>query len=824
MTMSWDDREPAPTVRQQAMAAAGGVMALLTVAACAGLAGYLLTLIWHPLCGRDPVLESDPDREIAALCMAVSPGENGAWWLDQKPWLIPAARKRLAAGVPHDEPTEGSAPEVNLPSEMADIAKRLKEIVRLEAVESVGVGEYYLAILKDLPENSCHSGAEHHLRALLSHKAAVHQPRPVGTDPEVMKLFHRRWEAVERQYDLALNAYEWSEVGLAALCWADRGRMFADSGRHLDSARAYRKARTHLEHYVTERKLANSESPPPPALMPFLAHCYCAEAAAYRTLGQLATAEFVLNTALSELLGMDEIILAWRTESANPAELTSSENQTLLAEWKGRELPAPTAAYVLERSGWLGMDRWQVSRARRCFELAHALRGSPASEEEDDGLAFEDQLRNFHNLHGIAMAERYAGNAGEAARRYQDLRDRLRRMRANDPTFAADTPTEYQRRLAQFQSRYLNTMERLADCELYGRRDGELAYAKLAETLEQFKDHDLLARRTNETPSRLCYKQSLALLLQGADAPTNREELFQQARQTWAVGQESDPGENSPRLAFLQQVSRACLDLFHFHADRAESPELAAESGASGEESEVPVAPALENTSEAAAPPAQTLHDTLRSEYLKLRTQNLVSRDELDVSLLAVDFLLRKPGSEAVSHARLAVELARLPARENALIVGEDDFNEVLGYLRPTYQRAIQVLLDTADQLSDEPTAQRRLLITAADYVIESLGGQRGREIDRPAAIFVIEPQRTHAIVFSDDDFGHVGYERLSTGSREDQPTLHQSLATLIKQRQVEKSWTIVWAQESLQPNKAWNAFVDAGLRFQFWDPKETRR
>ena len=67
----------------------------------------------------------------------------------------------------------------------------------------------------------------------------------------------------------------------------------------------------------------------------------------------------------------------------------------------------PLLAHIHERHAWILMDQWNVLGASQEFEQARNIRFDNYWKSKNEFA----QIFAFHNAHGLAMAERYCGDA-----------------------------------------------------------------------------------------------------------------------------------------------------------------------------------------------------------------------------------------------------------------------------------------------------------------------------------------------------------------------------------------------------------------------------
>ncbi len=431
----------------------------------------------------EPVLGRDDARGRLAKAISTLPGRDGHWWLDDEQTyvLLPAVRAGLARQikqgsadefrealqlVSRDSSSRDAGPDALFKQlqawsmdtitrmlnrggdrEVFGIPKRVFEALHPRAADAPRFVDTLRAAFDDVPNDD--TATNRHLRALLLHKLALHQPKP-GKDAEGKSRFDKNWDLAEQEYLAALALYPWYEIELSAVCHADLARLLNSREKLLQA----------ISQFQTARSLVQDNSQTATPIQYFVVDCLTKEADAYRKDGSWAKAG-------------DALLHATRLAQDR--------------RW---------VAHVQERRGWYLMDRWKVQEARNCFREAIRLRADHRPQHELDPQA---QLLIFHDRHGIAMAERYLGNVEAAAGEYEQIIHELQQSLDRD----------------EYEGRLLNTLERRADCELYGRPRGGDAVKWLKTALDRADEFEILEERNWRRLTQLMYKLSLANILAG---------------------------------------------------------------------------------------------------------------------------------------------------------------------------------------------------------------------------------------------------------------------------------------------------------------------
>jgi serine/threonine protein kinase/tetratricopeptide (TPR) repeat protein len=416
----------------------------------------------HPGSPATPAVNPHLQADLAML-----PGLNGQWWFDDMPWYTPFARQALAEAVgrsPDGEPGFGSPPSTYFNPNVAEVQKWLWEATSRCRRSLSGSQGWLLGELKTLADANLkddqlagplteqlrgfvgkHEGADWsavdlHMRALLQHKlAAIQSNRQIA-------------EEAKKTYDEALRAYgkAGSPLPLRLLCLTDAARLCS---RVLGD---FKEARRHYEEALAATRA--------PVLF---------RVEALATYGADAAAAGEYQDRLFE------------------------DARTLMQESAAGQRSHPLAAYIRERYAWSLMDQWKVEEASRQFLDAYRTRLTNLQESRNPLAA----IYVFHNRHGSAMTYRYRGDTDHARSVFKKLvGDRVLsspqgsageiEVALDEAEHRSDLPGQ-QRYLRDLGERWSNSMERWADCELYGgAASGAPVNLSRACSLYQ-KSHDL---------------------------------------------------------------------------------------------------------------------------------------------------------------------------------------------------------------------------------------------------------------------------------------------------------------------------------------------
>ncbi len=595
------------------------------LAAVVLLAALILTLV--------SVLRPQRASENLVRDIETLPGLNGQWWFDEMPWYTPFARTAVAEALRTEDAVAvlGDDAEGYLDSNVAQVqtwlgkavdrcrdslsAQQLQLLDELTAVSSERLEDEEL---KERLRQSYDTFAQDrqewtdddlYTRAVLEHKLAA-----LSNDGDMADRAIASYDAALAEYGRAKKSG--STLGL--LCQADSARLCSLVLSNYDEAfQRFRAALT------------------PDAPLLFEVETRAAFGHASRKAGDYRDDEF-------------------------------QRAKTRLQDSNKIEEGHPLLAHVCERYAWSLMDRWNVRKAEREFKTAYSIRHLNWNEGKGNPFA---SIYRFHNLHGLAMAQRYLGNVASAEVKYTELIAEIK-LELEKGESQESPPPGHQRYLRDLRERLTNSKERLADCVLYheaalGPEADRLEIASVRYREATDEAEDLGAKIVHTL------KQSIVLALMG-DVKTARERL-EEARQQSVIG------EGSKRVDVVLSLAERILDY-----KEAEDP--TAGHGALGQ---------------------FLLQQCHLSPYEQLR------RETLELQLLCAELLLR---SELASEAGQAVPSEDLEYLETLLgrftghLKEHSAVDEMLPFLRRFYDLAISVIGQT--QPVDSASAAQ-LILTA---------------------------------------------------------------------------------------------------------------
>ncbi|GAB5444681.1 MAG: hypothetical protein Fues2KO_50300 [Fuerstiella sp.] len=359
-------------------------------------------------------------------------------------------------------------------------------------------------------------------------------------------------------------------------------------------------------------------------------------------------------------------------------------------------------AFVHRRRAWAQMTKWEISKAEQSFRESNRILADwmavndsvdaespdyeatePSEPRQESALLIDDRVRNsgdhqariafFHNLHGLAMAQRFHSRTEFACRNYRGLAMELehalgqvRRRRSADGNVETD-----------LLQRLINTLERLADCNLFG----DPGVRDISEAIDDYdrassRIHLLTPNQRKTWQSRLSWKQALALALPSpVQDPELAVELTVQADELFADRRESARGMD-------QALSVLVTPMVNL---------LAAANPIQGGTSEI----------DSLSTARTTLRSTLQS-YRDVIGAN-PHRDQLELCLFASDLLVRY-GQEsnpllAMQDTDLLLSFCRVPLAPYRRSAGKGtSISDSRRYLRPYYDTAIASLMQSDDQ------------------------------------------------------------------------------------------------------------------------------
>ena len=407
-------------------------------AAAVGLALAAGWTLWALLRVGPDTAKPNGDRARHHAELLLLPGLNGQWWCDEMPWYTPFARRAVAEALESEGDASlvlGDNPSAYLDPNTAAVQGWLWEIV---ARCRSRLPKYQLDLLDELKQlaDASLDDAElaKRLAASLERFVQACPGEPTAEDLHMVALLRHKIASSEgsptlaqqakQAYDSALDAYagfRGTAAQLRLLCLTDAAclcsRVLTD----------FPQARIRFDEALSAPRL--------PALFRVVTLASYGEAAA-------AAADY-----------QDGLFHEARRV------LESSELGTR---------SHPLAAHIRERYAWSLMDQWKVDEARRQFQEAGNIRWTNQRESQNPFAA----IYVFHNRHGQAITFRYQGKAEAARGQFAALvgdEPRVGDLKAAWKESSRPSPRPGQQRYHRdLSERLANSMERWADCELYG--------------------------------------------------------------------------------------------------------------------------------------------------------------------------------------------------------------------------------------------------------------------------------------------------------------------------------------------------------------------
>jgi len=632
--------------------------------------------------------------------LQVSAGsEQGLWWFDETPWFLPSLREEILQKLEADR--SGIA-------NMRLSRVRIKEAARSWQASSQnasankannneqGIGPIVELRRKHLGMLLDESGKSSKKRTLETIVADLSADEVASDlEPEDLHLLAIAQHGLSLpeaavSYQRAIEGYEGSAAGnrstpnlppeevgstrgdaMLALCKADFGQYFNENSSHQSSAT---EAHTMAARYFREAFNACHLQGP----ASFQIFVLCREADSWEAINRWADARECHERALATAVALDpnhylaafvhrEMAWARMMEwKIGEAELSFAESNRILANWMGEAVSADAEAtsasqHAEETPGY------QPEFGELDIDAAFVI--DPKVKNSNDQQA---RIAYFHNLHGLAMAQRFHARTAIAAAKYRHLamewEHALGQLRQTSG--ASDSSIEM-----HFVNRQINTLERLADCNLFG----DPAVRDLSEALDDYERsaariHWLEKQSYERSNAQLMYKRALVLCQESSVQDSELAvEMCKQADAIYAEEKLTASG----LYQSLGVLTTPTVNLM------AASPK---------------VTKALQPLPEALASAREELRKTLYSYRAKLGSKP--HRDQLELCLFASDILVQYGEEEnpllKSEDVDLLLSFCRIPLSPYQHFVnGQPVMGDSRGYLRPYYDTAMTALVDT---------------------------------------------------------------------------------------------------------------------------------
>ena len=406
------------------------------------------------------VAKLSPAEESNQFVLATLPGLNGTWWFEEARWLAPAFRAAALTAPPGAFAAEidpwGPEPDAvydrlrNRLEEHAHAAQvRWGWLVPAKGAKAPDDEQLTRMEAKVAADPSSFRAYDWHTLAAIRHHLAASNDHFA--------------KSADEAYRKAIAAYDREgEKRLKALCLADYGLLLID----LNFAS---EAINQLD--LAEGLVREMEAGSPSKTRLFRAQLRSSQAVAY------------------------EVLFDWTSEAR-----CLDEAQALLVELGPRPMPHPLQATYFERAAWMKMWQWDVEAAEGFFGRALEIR---LQTEQHNPLS---HLEKLHDLHGEAMILRFRGHSRHAQ---DSLVAILKDIDAKLGLAETKNDEIHTRSLVE---RKFNSLERLADCDLFDGRPA-LAIRALGVALGFGRENSLFKGGNRSDEVRLHCKSALAFAL-----------------------------------------------------------------------------------------------------------------------------------------------------------------------------------------------------------------------------------------------------------------------------------------------------------------------
>ncbi|MFK7738393.1 MAG: caspase domain-containing protein [Pirellulaceae bacterium] len=661
--------------------------------------------------------KNQPKLSTYKLLQASVTSTEGAWWFEEMPWFVPGLRKaildsvsgerssasafikrdelkRLARGIISDAERKASddgALQTDATGQFNShklFQLRCKHANLL--LQSEGTNQFSTALEKIANELE----NQEHLEPVDIHFAAVLKSEL--NDPRANIEFER-----------AINAYCGSK-GLEAselLSDVDRAMLaicLADFGQHLYSTKLYEESAERFR--IADRTFGINA---PAAFRIFV---LCREAEAWMKLNRWVEANEQLDLArnVAEVFDAEHLLTAhvyrrlawsrmvqWKIENAEHWFVKSNRvlssvfdretSTSALAADEAPTLQPKTEVLTSERAG--KDSRFRIDESFSTWE------------------SYDAKIAFLHNLHGLAMVQRFKGNTNFSAEKYRWLARQVESALTHLRSIASKVEGDAEHKL---YDRLVNTLERLGDCNLFG----DPKHRDLTEAADDYRRalsrcHRMTLRDRDSTRANLLFKQALALALPSP---------IQDTKLALATCQAADQIHSR-----LYEVSQGLSDQdSHSGTGKPAATGMALALGELTTKT-VSLVHVSQQRESASVEELKTVIAGLRAAIFHFRNENGPNfhRDQLEICLLASKVLLDHGCIEdrfnTYEDAELLLSLCRTALApfqvEEYESEAEGYFGEIRGYLRPYYdtvaRNKIRIAGDAPSHVKDLFEIQR---------------------------------------------------------------------------------------------------------------------
>ena len=415
--------------------------------------------------GRQPetrlvAAKLSPAEEANRLVLATLPGLNGTWWFEEARWLAPAFRAAALTA-----PSGAFGAEIDPWGPEPDVVyDRLRD--RLDEHAHAAQARWGWLV----PAKGAKAPDDEQLTRMEAKVAAdpssfrAHDWHTLAAIRHHLTASNDQFaKSADEAYRQAIAAYDREgEKRLKALCLADYSLLLIDLNFASDAI-------NQLD--LTENLVREIEAGTPSKTKLFRSQIRSSQAVAY------------------------EVLFDWTSEAR-----CLDEAQALLGELGPRPKPHPLQATYFERAAWMKMWQWDVEAAAGLFGKAREIR---LRTEKHNPLS---HLEKLHDLHGEAMIQRFRGHSRHAQDSLvailKDIDDKLELPETKNDEI-------HTRNLIE---RKFNSLERLADCDLFDGRPA-MAIKALGVALGFGRENSLFKGGDRSDEVRLHCKYALAFAL-----------------------------------------------------------------------------------------------------------------------------------------------------------------------------------------------------------------------------------------------------------------------------------------------------------------------
>ncbi|WP_419194969.1 caspase family protein [Novipirellula herctigrandis] len=448
---------------------------------------------------------------------------HGDWWFNERPWFIPAVRTLILQQIAESNTARGTVNDQHID----ELALRLAAEKAFDVKDSYreSTKRYYKLLLTTQGTNKFRDSLQTICDELEAQMLGESQDAftPSNAEPMLPEDLHllaivqhalKRSDDAHDNYRKAETAYNKLRKSgntrfriSSALCCADHGELLLGGmGKAHEAADKFREAESGIRTLTEERD----------AGAVFRMSIMCREASAYLRINRWKGANQLLDDAL-------DLTQPFASDSYFAAQVHRNRAWAQIIQWKMLE-----AKQSFERSNEILANLFRSEReddeddatdtslvdkptlgnnqhpaAQKAFR---SLKTFTAFHHSDD---FASKLAYLHNLHGIAMAQRFRGDTYNASQNYRSL---ARHVEATFSDLMQGIATDTLTRM--YVVRSINTQERLGDCNLFG--DPE--YIDLKEAIDDYRRsrslvYQIAGVERRQLEAVLLYKTALALAL-----------------------------------------------------------------------------------------------------------------------------------------------------------------------------------------------------------------------------------------------------------------------------------------------------------------------